>query len=327
MVGFQTEGYVLNLSPFTRHIYQANIEEAEGYLDQKELVATQRHLIEVLKKENGALRLLRTQVESLRLENNQLKNDLTSLKKNSSEKDDGKADGKPDEKDTKVVSNGHINSDDEVERLRKDNDKLREKLGILENGKSETDPSVNGLQNGQLEEETEKETPNDGTVVHPGAKLKKEPIAAGPSGTSLVTVSCLLKCRGKFHDCDETMQARLKSYMSTKCVDLVLNDWQEGKDNNQITLVLCQATSTNYLLDIKKTLLGISSGAEIILVVYHLAGIDSERRDPQTDSLDLPHNNICLVVDTFFSKSNGLYRCEQNDRAMSRIYRLFDILC
>lgn len=72
------------------------------------------------------------------------------------------------------------------------------------------------------------------------------------------TVSCLLKCRGKFHDCDETMQARLKSYMSTKCVDLVLNDWQEGKDNNQITLVLCQATSTNYLLDIKKTLLGIS---------------------------------------------------------------------
>lgn len=303
-----------------------NIEEAEGYQDQQELVATQRHLIEVLKKENGALRLLRTQVESLRLENNQLKNDLAVHRKDANPLEEVTNGLESNGDNHKPVINGFRDPEQDVESLKKENEELRQRVGELENGKTD-EVMVNGQSKGVLEEHEGEPGEKKKIPGQPATKLKKETSGAGPSGTSLVTVSCLLKCRGKFHDCDETMQARLKSYMATKCVDLVLNDWQEGKDDNQITLVMCQATSTNHLVEIKKALQGISSGAEIILVVYHLASIDSNKTDPQTDSLDLPHNNICLVVDVFFSKADRLYRCEQNDRAMSRIYRLFDILC
>lgn len=89
----------------------------------------------------------------------------------------------------------------------------------------------------------------------------------------------------------------------------------------------CPVSYSTFLRYTTNFLLFLVAGAEIILVVYHLAGVDSKKKDPQTDSLDLQHNNICLVVDVFYSKNNGLYRCEQNDRAMSRIYRLFGILC
>lgn len=119
-------------------------------------------------------------MESLRLENSQLKNELTSLKKDS----DHTIESEVDKNGQNLVSNGHINREEEVEQLRKDNDELRKRLGVLENGKEDTELSGNGLSEDKKKGE---ELPNGVNEGQRSVKLKKEPAAAGPSGTSLVT--------------------------------------------------------------------------------------------------------------------------------------------
>ena len=66
----------------------------------------------------------------------------------------------------------------------------------------------------------------------------------------------------------------------------------------------------------------------MVLVVFHPASQDADREDPETESLNLPAlSNACLVVDVFFSKRDSLYRCAQNNRAMSRLLHLFEVIC
>ncbi|XP_033640424.1 uncharacterized protein LOC117300748 [Asterias rubens] len=340
------------------------MENEPTHLDPQIVITTQKHLIDALRRENGALRLLRYQVDLLRKENTELKKDVDKLKskkqKNGLKIEENGEDHKVPEtngKDTgatlrREASEEHLVSlRMENEKLRKSNDQLQSCLEEHKKAERKQNGSRNGLTNGDThrtettngmssEDEVEDrqngrlsprsngvgEDRVDGKTSRPTLK-KGSDNGAGTSGTSLVSVNCLRKVEGSFHDCDEILEQRLKSHMAAKGVDLVLNEWSPGRDHHMVTLVHCVA-SNDATKNIKKALDGVSSDAEIVLVVFHTASQDAKRKDPETESLSLPElSNACLVVDVFFSKKDSLYRCNQNNKAMSRLLHLFEMIC
>ncbi|XP_072031131.1 uncharacterized protein [Amphiura filiformis] len=341
-------------------------------MDTHSLVTLQRHLIDVLRRENGALRLLRLQVDQLKKENGELKGELQKH-----QPINGLTNGDNGTNNHKTVESleeelALLRTENEKLRKAKDNDKSNGKesskgkksttksnVQQKTNGTTLTNGLTNGYHSSQSEEEDDSSNhlpprlgngittngssaPKDQTVEDhsppPSAAavvvVSQRPalvdgndVGAGTSGTSLVTVTCLIRTLGNFLDCDEILQERMKAHMAAKGVDLRLKQWVSSEDHNMLTIVLCRSGSDN-VRDIENAMEGISSDAEVVLVVLHLASADAKRKDPQTESLGVPAiANVCLVVDMFFSKRDGLYRCEQNDRAMGRLYRLFEMLC
>ena len=197
------------------------VAEETTRTDPHSLVTLQRHLIDVLRRENGALRLLRLQVDQLKKENGNLKGEL---------------------KRHQPIVNGLTNGDganhrtiesleDELSSLRIENDKLRKagkglptkgkkvskSNGIISSSKSTSALHNGGLTNGyhthssQSEEEEDTNhmrltitnghhvngssaagdsadgsTPPPLATVRP-ALVKGNDVGAGTSGTSLVT--------------------------------------------------------------------------------------------------------------------------------------------
>ena len=60
-------------------------------------------------------------------------------------------------------------------------------------------------------------------------------------------------------DCDETVQARLKSRMAARGVDLVMHPWVKGQDAHQIVVVSCLAASARLATDVSRALENIGS--------------------------------------------------------------------
>ncbi|XP_072163844.1 uncharacterized protein [Diadema setosum] len=307
------------------------IETVEEHQDPKVLISTQRHLIEVLQKENAAFRILKTQVEKLRKENGELRAEVKLLRATTGSRDpnDPAEGGQQKGKGGKVFKssqNGHIRRVSSENGLLDCNGAMTNGHGELTNGltNGHLTHSVNGLTNGVDDPNGLEDVTRNGR--HPNQRLAREN-GAGTSGTSLVTVSCLQKTMGKVQDCDETVQARLKARMAARGVDLVMNPWVRGQDAHQITVVFCLAASARVTADISRALEGIGGNSEVVLVMFHNVASSSSRQDPQSDTLPVPLQNVCLVIDLFFNKLEGLYRCEQNNRSMGRLFKLFDILC
>ncbi|XP_038073504.1 uncharacterized protein LOC119741711 [Patiria miniata] len=319
------------------------LESDLTHRDPEVVITTQKYLIDALRRENGALRLLRHQVELLRRENTKLKKEAekSQSKKlaNGAKAKNGVSNGDVSETETlEEDSSKNITSlKMENERLRKSNDQLQNCLDEHKKQNSATNGLTNGEANGHegtngvaREEDVNgqngRQSPSHGKKQRPVLK-KGNDNGAGTSGTSLVTVNCLRKSDGNFHDCDEMLEERLKSHMAAKGVDLVLKEWSPGRDHHMVTLVFCLA-SNDLTQNIMKAVDGVSSDAEVILAVFHTASQESQRKDPETESLNLSVlSNACLVVDVFFSKRDSLYRCNQNNRAMSRLLHLFEMIC
>ncbi|XP_022105314.1 uncharacterized protein LOC110987148 [Acanthaster planci] len=322
------------------------LESEQTPCDPEIVITTQKHLIDALRRENGALRLLRHQVELLRRENTKLKKEAEKARPkklaNGAKVKNGVPNG--DISETDMLEDKDEDSGDiatlklENERLRKSNDQLQNCLdehkrqtNELTNGEADGHEASNGIAkeggtNGQSGRQSPRNAGENGKKSRP-VLMKGNDNGAGTSGTSLVSVNCLRKSDGNFHDCDEILEERLKSHMAAKGVDLVFKEWSPGRDHHMVTLVFCLA-SNDVAQNIAKALDGVSSDAEVILVVFHTASQESTRKDPETESLNLSSlSNACLVVDVFFSKRDSLYRCNQNNRAMSRLLHLFEVIC
>ena len=68
-------------------------------------------------------------------------------------------------------------------------------------------------------------------------------------------------------DCDETVQARLKSRMAARGVDLVMHPWVKGQDAHQIVVVSCLAASARLATDVSRALENIGSELTQLLVL------------------------------------------------------------
>lgn len=125
-------------------------------------------------------------MESLRLENNQLKNDLAVHRKDANPLEEVTSGLEGNGDNHKPVINGFHDTEQDVESLKKENEELRQRVGELENGKTD-EILVNGQSKGTLEEHEGERGEKKKIPGQPAAKLKKEASGAGPSGTSLVT--------------------------------------------------------------------------------------------------------------------------------------------
>ncbi|XP_002735476.1 uncharacterized protein LOC100377625 [Saccoglossus kowalevskii] len=152
--------------------------------------------------------------------------------------------------------------------------------------------------------------------------------ASGSRGraSSLQTVACIYKACGVFHHCDEILIERLRFNLRSRHIDLNLDDWTKTSTIGRLCLVFC-LNASRVGSDVENALQGISKEAEVVLIVMHHVPYKPNRVDPQSEDIIGKRENICLVVDMLFFEKDGLYDCEQNDKALARIIRLFEMLC
>ena len=162
------------------------IESVEDHQDPKELISTQRLLIDVLRKENAAFRILKTQVEKLRKENNSLRTEVSLLRTTTGADYHATLPNPKSKGGKNKVPNGDVRRANSEDRLGESNGPLVNGHGDLTNGLTNghmTHNGVNGLTNGVDGVDGGDLTRNG---RHPNQKLSREN-GAGTSGTSLIT--------------------------------------------------------------------------------------------------------------------------------------------
>ncbi|XP_070576468.1 uncharacterized protein [Ptychodera flava] len=145
--------------------------------------------------------------------------------------------------------------------------------------------------------------------------------------TSIQMVPCICKVSGVLHHCDEILVERVRFNLRSRGLDLKLEVWSKSTMSiGKLCLVFC-LNASRLGTDVDNALKGISDEAEVVLIVMHHLPRQQNRMDPQSESIIGKRDNICLVVDMFFFEKEGLYDCEQNDKGLAKIVRLFEMLC
>ncbi|XP_077999593.1 uncharacterized protein LOC144452371 [Glandiceps talaboti] len=150
---------------------------------------------------------------------------------------------------------------------------------------------------------------------------------ANGRSNAIRTVPAVVKVSGVLHHCDEILIERVRFNLRSRHFDLDLEDWTKTHHMmGKLCLVFCLKAS-RVGADVDNALQGISDDAEVVLIVMHHVPYQPTRVDPQSEGVIGKRDNICLVVDMFFFEKAGLYECEQNDKALAKIVRLFEMLC